>query len=306
MSATDTIKTVHVPVLLQEVIELLAIKPDDVVVDCTAGGGGYAEAILGLLGKDGKYVAIDADQDALMRVTARVHDDVRLKCIQGNFRDLERLLAEHNVTHVTKIVADLGFSSDQLAVSGRGFSLDKDEPLLMTYVSEIGPEVLTAWHVVNEWSESSLADVIYGYGGETRARRIAAAIVTEREEKPITTARELAEVVKAVFPKRHMRVHPATKTFQAIRIAVNDELGALDALLGQAIDRLMPKGRAAVVSFHSIEDRTVKHAFRNAVKAGYGILVTDKPLVPTQEEITSNKRARSAKLRVFEKRISVD
>jgi 16S rRNA (cytosine1402-N4)-methyltransferase len=306
MEETSLQPTVHVPVLSQEVIDLLQIAKDDVVVDCTVGGGGHAALVLELLGSHGRYLGIDADSAALERVGAQVADDKRVTLLHGNFRDITELVTGATDARPTKILADLGFSSDQLAYSGRGFSIDKDEPLLMTYTEDIRPETLTAWHVVNEWSEASLADVIYGYGGETRARKIAHALVTEREAKPITTSGELAHIVQGVFPKRPSRIHPATKTFQAVRMAVNDELGSLESLLSQAYQLLAPKGRIAVISFHSLEDRVVKHVFRNIARAKQGILLVDKPITPTEDELKDNRRARSAKLRALEKRIPVD
>ncbi len=297
------IETAHIPVLLHEVIDVLALRPGDVVVDGTAGGGGHAQAILTELGPKGVYLGIDLDARALARTHERLGDDPRVTLVEGNFRDIERLMAAHGLTHADRILLDLGLSSDQLVASedtGRGFSFTRDEPLLMTLADTPDEEVLTARDVVNTWSEESLADIIYGFGGETRARRIAQAIVEARAAGEITTSGQLAEIVERAVGRRGA-AHPATRTFQAIRIAVNDELGALaDALTGA--DRVLaPGGRIAVISFHSLEDRTVKRTFRSWVEAGRGTLVTKRPVVPTDDELAHNRRARSAKLRCFER-----
>lgn len=300
MQDTTPTPTIHTPVLLHEVVSLLQVQPRDTVVDCTAGGAGHARALLDHLGPQGRYIGIDADSDALERVKSTLHDP-RVTLVLGNFRDITRHLDTLGIAHVDRVLADLGFSSDQLGLSGRGFSIDKDEPLLMTYGTEIAEDTVTAWHVVNEWSETSLADVLYGFGGETRARKVAAAIVRARDERPITTSRELAEVVTSAYPRHHYRIHPATKTFQAIRIAVNDELGALESLLHNAIPRLTDHGRIGIISFHSLEDRIVKQRFRLAEQTHQGSIVTKRPVTASPSEQKENPRARSAKLRVFER-----
>jgi len=297
------IETAHIPVLLHEVIDVLALRPGDVVVDGTAGGGGHAQAILTELGPKGVYLGIDLDARALARTHERLGDDPRVTLVEGNFRDIERCMAAHGLTHADRILLDLGLSSDQLVASedtGRGFSFTRDEPLLMTLADTPDEEVLTARDVVNTWSEESLADIIYGFGGETRARRIAQAIVEARAAGEITMSGQLAEIVERAVGRRGA-AHPATRTFQAIRIAVNDELGALaDALTGA--DRVLaPGGRIAVISFHSLEDRTVKRTFRSWVENERGTLVTKRPVVPTDDELAHNRRARSAKLRCFER-----
>lgn len=293
--------TTHAPVLLHEVLSLLALTPESVVVDCTAGGGGHAEALLAVLGPKGRYIGIDADDRALARVRKRLGDDARVTLVCGNFRAIETHLASVGCSAPTGVLADLGFSSDQLAASGRGFSLLTDEPLLMTFTATLDASVLTAWHVVNEWSEASLTDVIFGYGGERHARKIARAIVEERDHKPITTSGELAEIVKRAVPRGKSRLHPATKTFQALRIAVNDELGALQDLLEKSVPLLAKGGRIGIISFHSLEDRIVKHTFRAMEREGVGRVITKHPVVPTELETRANPRARSAKFRVFEK-----
>ena len=197
-----TAGTVHTPVLLQQVIDSLAVRPTDTVVDGTAGGGGHAHALLSALGPTGRYVAIDADRVALTRVQAKVGDDPRLTLVHGNFRDIDGHLASVGIDAFDKLLLDLGLSSDQLETSVRGFSFTKDEPLIMTLSDSPREGATTAWHVVNDWSEQSLADVIYGFGGERFARKIAHAIVLRREGHPIETTKELADVVASTYVVR--------------------------------------------------------------------------------------------------------
>ncbi len=292
---------VHRPVLLHEALELLVIAADDTVVDATLGGAGHAQAIAKVLGKSGTLIGIDADHDAILRgreLLAEAKPTVHL--VEANFRDLSAQLEKLGITHVDKILFDLGWSSFQLG-AGRGFSLKADEPLLMTYSKE--PGALTAQKIVNEWGEESIADVIFGWGEERYSRRIAKCIVERRASKPFTTARELAEVIYAAVPPRYRfgRIHPATRTFQALRIAVNDELGSLSQGLRDGWQKLSPGGRIAVVSFHSIEDRIVKQTFKQWEEEGEGKRITRKPVAPGPEELKDNPRARSAKLRVIEK-----
>ncbi len=294
--------TAHAPVLLHEVLEGLAIAPSSIVVDCTAGGGGHAEAILRMLGSDGRYIGIDADSAALERVRKRIGSDPRVSLVLGNFRHVAEHCKRVSTLAPTHLLADLGFSSDQLEHSGRGFSLQRDEPLVMTFETTVTPETLTAWHVVNEWSEASLCDILRGFGGEPAARRIAQAIVEAREERPITTSHELAAIVEAAAPRGKRRIHPATRTFQALRMAVNDELGALEALLADGFELLAPAGRMAIISFHSLEDRTVKHAFRSYRERGVATLITKRPIIADLAEVRANPRSRSAKLRILEKK----
>ncbi len=282
---------------------MLDIREDDVVLDATLGGAGHTRELARLLGEHGIIVGIDADPDAIARAEDALRDtraDVRL--VEGNFRRLGALLPERGVSRITKALFDLGWSSYQLA-AGRGFSFRSDEPLLMTYGT---PEksALTAKIIVNTWEESSLRDIIAGWGEERFARRIARAIVLRRSERPFETSRDLAETVfQAVpAPARHARTHPATRTFQALRIAVNDEIGALEEGLRAAYDLLAPGGRIAVITFHSIEDRVVKLFFAAAEKSGKGRRLTKKPVIPDESELAENPRARSAKLRVFEKK----
>ncbi|MDP2648354.1 MAG: 16S rRNA (cytosine(1402)-N(4))-methyltransferase RsmH [bacterium] len=300
----------HNPVLLHEALQALDIRPDDVVVDATLGGAGHARAIAEKLGKAGTLIGLDLDADAIERGRAALAGSkAKIHLVQANFRSLASELKKLGIVSVTKILFDLGWSAYQLN-SGRGFSFSGKvsadsgtDKLLMTYAKEPSPEALTARTIVNKWGESSIADVIYGWGGERYARRIARAIVEYRQKNPINTPAELAEIVRSSVPvrARHGRVHPATKTFQALRIAVNDELTVLSEGLSGAWSVLAPGGRIAVITFHSLEDRVVKQAFVRLEKNEEGTRITRKPIAPEREEVLANPRARSAKLRVIEK-----
>ena len=299
----------HRPVLLHEVSSMLDVQREDVVLDATLGGAGHAEKLVQGLGGNGLFIGFDADSDAIKRARNTLADSrapVRLVC--GNFRNIADELDNLGVKSITKVLFDLGWSSYQLdsglpAQAGRGFSFRADEPLLMTYQQELKPDTVTAAIVVNTWGEESLADIIYGFGEERYSRRIAKAIAEYRLQRPITSSRELSEIIKDSVPIHYRRgkIHPATRTFQALRIAVNDELGALSIGLDAVWKRLAPGGRIAVISFHSIEDRIVKRMFAAWAKKGEGRLCVKKPIVPTREEILENPRSRSAKLRVVEK-----
>lgn len=279
------------------------MQPTDTVVDATLGGAGHARELTARLSAKGRFIGFDLDADAIERAREALRGaSCAVELVQGNFRDIAGELAARGVHSLDKALFDLGWSSYQLG-AGRGFSFLSDEPLRMTYAKDPGPAILTAERIVNEWGESSLADVFYGWGGERYSRRIARAIVERRARKPFTTARELADVVKAAVPAayRYGRLHPATKVFQALRIAVNDEMGALESGIRGAWSILAPRGRIAVITFHSIEDRFVKNTFAEWEKRGEGKRLFKKPLPPGREEISRNPRARSAKLRVIEK-----
>ncbi len=289
----------HRTVLLHEAIENLAIAEGDTIVDATLGGGGHMAAMLGKIGTKGRLVGFDLDADAIARAETIVGTDKRVTLIRSNFRNLKIELEKCGVTSIDRALFDLGWSGYQLS-SGRGFSFLSDEPLEMTYDAD---QALTARTVVNEWGEQTLVDILTGWGEERYAKRIARAIVEARERKPIETGRELAEIIKRAVPPvyRFRRIHPATKTFQAIRIAVNDEMGALAEGMLSAWEMLHAGGRIAIISFHSIEDRLVKRQFAEWVKSGKARAVSKKPISPGDEELVANPRARSAKLRVVEK-----
>lgn len=290
--------TVHETVLKKETIDYLQLKDGEILLDATLNAGGHSlEAIKRA---KVKIVGIDADSDAIAR--ARKNLPKSAKLIVSNFRNLDQALVKNEIPKINKVIFDLGISSDQLEKSDRGFSFKKDEPLIMTMQS--GGEIsLTAEDVVNNWGEESLVSIIKGFGEDKFARRIAKKIVEERAKKPITKTLHLAEVIKSAYPKGLQRgkINPATKTFQAIRIAVNDELGALSEGLEKAWDFLEKGGRMAVISFHSLEDRIVKHFMKSKAELRVGKILTKKPVVPSIEEVKVNKRSRSAKLRVIEK-----
>lgn len=292
----------HDTVLLQETVDGLVIHANDVVVDATLGGAGHFREALSRLGPDGVLVGIDADPDALVRAQTVV-DEIpegqrpTVHLVNGNFRDLGTILDSLKLVP-TKVMFDLGWSAFHLT-SGRGFSFKGDEPLLMTYGDP--KEGTTAADLVNHLSESSLADLLWSLGEERFAKSIAKSIVAVREETPIETTTQLVAAIGEGTPSwyQHRRIHPATKTFQALRIAANDELGALRDGLAAAIERVPDGGRIAVISFHSIEDRIVKTMLREAADAGKGTLVQRKPISPSSDECTKNPRARSAKLRLY-------
>ncbi|HEU5114947.1 MAG TPA: 16S rRNA (cytosine(1402)-N(4))-methyltransferase RsmH [Candidatus Paceibacterota bacterium] len=291
----------HRSVLLQETIDGLDIHDGDTVVDGTLGRAGHAiEAAT--RAKNVFVIGIDRDEDALAESERKLSDaGVPHRLFKGNFRDMSTFIAEAGKTSVEKIILDLGVSSPHLDSSGRGFSFRNDEPLLMTMEKHPGEESFTARDIVNGWAEEDIANVIYAYGEERYARRIAKAIVLRREEKPIETTHDLVSIIESAVPGMYLRgkIHPATRTFQALRIAVNDELGSLKTALGKAAALLSPKGRIAVISFHSLEDRIVKTAMKEWAKQGIGEPFTKKPIVPSDAEIAENPRSRSAKLRIF-------
>ncbi len=298
-------ENMHTSVLLHEAIDSLALREDDVVVDATLGGAGHARAISEKLGKRGILIGFDLDPDAILRAESALASAKPQKhLVHANFRDLSEELRKLEIPQITKALFDLGWSGYQLA-AGRGFSFLSDEPLLMTY-DVPSKDTLTAEKIVNEWGEESLADIIYGWGEERYSRRIAKRIVERRVKNPFKTASDLAAEIKAAVPPvyRYGRIHPATRTFQALRIAVNDELGALKHGLESAWKSLAPEGRMAVITFHSIEDRIVKRLFAEWEKEGKAEKVFKKPLGPSPIEIQKNPRARSAKLRVIQKTLS--
>lgn len=296
--------TTHESVLLKEAIDGLVIKPGDVVVDATIGGAGHFGKILEALDGRGTVIGIDADESAIARAQEKAaayqSPELSIHLVHDNFRNLEAVLERLQIPTVSKVLFDLGWSAYHLE-SGRGFSFRVNEPLLMTYGN---PQAgTTAADLVNGASEEALADLFFSLGEERFARSIARGIVTARKTKRILTTEDLVAVIQASTPSwyQHRKIHPATKTFQALRIAVNDELGALREGLDGALTRLVPHGRVALITFHSIEDRIVKTVLRDAAHAGAGTLVSKKPIVPSEEEVRANPRARSAKLRIFER-----
>ncbi len=295
-------KTQHLSVLLQESIEGLELAKGETLLDCTFGGGGHSSLALSK-NPEIQVIALDQDKEALHRAEALgSFAGKNIKFLNYNFREIDKALDEVGVHKVDAILFDLGTSVDQIHDSGRGFTFQKDEPLLMTLSSDI-ENSLTARDIVNTWQEETLETILKGFGEERFARRIAKAIVEAREEKPIETTFELVEIVKRATPKMYhfKKIHPATKTFQAIRIAVNDELNALEEALKKSFEHLNLKGRVAVISFHSLEDRIVKKYFRSLEDSGKGKRITKRPITPSEEEKKNNPKSRSAKLRIFEK-----
>ena len=301
----------HISVLLKESTEGLALAEGKTVFEGTVGLGGHSRALCEMIGKSGFFIGTDADQESLAIAEERLKD---LPCKKlfacDNFRNIDVVLAKAGESvdsrlgrelKLDAILLDIGLSNRQLDVVPRGFSFMRDEPLLMTFRSE--GDGLTAREIVNEWAEESIADIIYGYGEERFARRIAKGIVEARKDKPIETSGQLAEIVKKCVPKfGFSKINPATKTFQALRIAVNDELGALREGIAKGFEHLAPEGRMAIISFHSLEDRIVKEFFRQKANEGVATLVTKKPIVPSDSEVKENPKSRSSKLRILIKK----
>lgn len=294
----------HVSVLLKEAIENLSLKEGDVFVDATLGNGGHSEYVAKAFGKKVKIISIDADPDAIERSKKRlsvIESDITY--VNSNFRNLESILADLNIDSVDKILFDLGLSSNQLEESGRGFTFQKDEPLIMSFDKDLD-RGLSAREIVNEWNEEKIEEILKIYGEERFAKRIAKGIVYHRERKPIETTFDLVEIIKKSYPRnvKFGKMHVATKTFQALRIAVNDEVSALNDALNQSVDALRGNGRIAIISFHSIEDRIVKRTFNAWANNNIGNVITKKPIIPDDAELKENPRSRSAKLRIFEKK----
>lgn len=292
----------HVPVLLHEVINGLNLKEGDIVIDGTLGDGGHAEAICCAIGKSGILIGLDEDEQALHTVERRLAPcPCSSRAISGNFRNLDIILGGLKILRVKAILFDLGLRRGQLEESGRGFSFRRNEPLLMTFSSASAETHLTAYEIVNRWKENDLATILKEYGEERFAREIARGIVEARKIAKINTTEDLVHIIQKNTPAFYKRgkKHIARKTFQALRIATNDELEALKEGIAKACEVLTPGGRFAIITFHSIEDRIVKCLFRE--QAGRFILITKRPILPTGEEMARNPLSRSAKLRIIEK-----
>lgn len=307
----------HKSVLLDEVIEGLAIKPDGIYVDGTLGGAGHGSQVCMRLGEQGRFVGIDQDADAIAASTQRLkpYGD-KVQIVRSNYADMVNVLYELGIQKVDGITLDLGVSSFQLDTAQRGFSYREDAPLDMRMDDR---QEISAKTVVNEYTESELFHVIRKYGEDKFAKNIAKHIVTERQKEPILTTGRLAEVVDQSIPMKMKKQggHPAKRTFQAIRIEVNQELAVLEQNISDMIDLLNPGGRFCIITFHSLEDRIVKKAFREAEnpctcppdfpvcvcgRESKGKVLTRKPKLPTDEEMKINPRSKSAKLRIFEHR----
>ncbi len=285
---------VHRPVLLQEVVSWLAPGEGSIVVNGTVGAGGHASALAKLVGSTGRLIGLDRDPEMLALAT-KATEGLPVTLINASYSDLGDVLDDLEIEAVDGIVLDLGLSSDQLAWSHRGFSFAEDGPLDMRFDPRT-PE--SAADLVNDLDEKELADLIFEYGEERHSRRIAKRIVEARRVEPIVTTARLAEIVRKGVPGKWGAIDPATRTFQALRIAVNGELDRLDDFLANVAGFLNPGGKAAIISFHSLEDRRVKHAFRDDPDL---TVLTRKPVLATAEELANNPRARSAKLRVAQR-----
>ncbi len=290
--------TQHVPVLAQEILEWLCPSPGQTIVDGTLGGGGHTRLLAQAVGPGGLVIALDRDPAAVERATLELRD-LPVRAVQGNYSDLPEVLAGLNVDQVDGILLDLGMSSDQLADAERGFSFQSSGPLDLRFDPSRGEP---AWKFVERLSAEHLADLIYRYGEERYSRRIARHIVDVRRATPIDTAAQLARVIREAVPRsREERIDPATRTFQALRIAVNEELKWLEVALRRLPDCLKLGGRLAVISFHSLEDRLVKESFREDARL---VVHTRRPVRATEQEVATNARSRSAKLRVAERKSS--
>lgn len=306
----------HEPVLLNECMESLAIRPDGVYVDGTLGGGGHSSNILMRLGEHGRLIGIDRDGDAIAAATARLNGDRRFTALRGNFHDVRALLGAIGIERIDGMLLDLGVSSYQLDEGSRGFSYHADAPLDMRMDRS---QATSARTIVNEYSQQELARVIRDWGEENWAVQIARVICDRRKAHPIETTGELVDVIDAAIPAKVRRrdgSHPARRTFQALRIEVNDELAPLRAALEDAANMLNPGGRLCVIAFHSLEDRIVKQTFRTLQnpcvcppsfpvcvcgRKPLGRQLTGKPITAGAEELERNPRSRSATLRVFER-----
>lgn len=306
----------HLPVLYSEVMDALAVKPDGIYLDGTLGGGGHSEGICQRLSENGTLIGVDRDKDALNAAEKRLQPYKNNKIfVQSNYADVKLILREQGVSGLDGALLDLGVSSFQLDNPERGFSYMHDAPLDMRMNTD---DSFTAEDVVNGYSEAELTKIIKDYGEERWAARIAQFIVKARKDKRLTSTYELVDVIKAAIPAKARREgpHPAKRTFQAIRIEVNDELGQLERSINDFVDVLSPGGRLAVISFHSLEDRIIKEAFKKRLdpctcppefpvcvcgKVADVKKVTGKPVTASEEELEQNPRARSAKLRVLEK-----
>lgn len=302
----------HIPVLLNETIEKLNIKPSGTYIDMTLGGGGHAEAILNKL-TDGELIAFDQDEFAIQKTTAKLAKYSNFFAIRDNFINAKERLADMNIFKVDGIIFDLGVSSFQFDLPERGFSYRYDNELDMRMDQS---QILSAKEIVNNYSYDELVKIFFDYGEEKFSRLIAKNIVIKRDEKPIETTFELVDIIKEALPKKvlHRKGHPAKKVFQALRIAVNDELNILEEALKKAIDLLKPKARLAVITFHSLEDRICKQTFKKLatidIPKGLPIIPDEDPIITlvnkkvitaSKKELEINNRAHSAKLRIIEK-----
>lgn len=282
-----------------EVVDSLALTADACVFDGTLGSGGHTKALAENLNQDGCIVACDIDSKAIEKAEAWCRDyEPKIFLVNDNFANVQNIIQNTTEGQLNGCIADLGWRSEQFADSGRGFSFQKDEPLIMT-LGEPDDYTLLARDILNEWDEEDIANVLYGYGEERYARKIAHTVVSKRQEQSLATTQDLVDCILEAVPAGYKsgKIHPATKSFQALRIAVNDELKNLTEFIDNAWKELVVGGRISIITFHSIEDRVVKQKFRSLKDQGEGELLTKKPVTPSVEEVRENPRARSAKLR---------
>lgn len=287
----------HISVLLKEAIELLSILPGKKIIDATLGGAGHTKE---MLNQKAIVLGIERDKEALEFVQKELKEDIlnkNLHVVHGNFRDIEVLAMQNGFEKASAVLFDLGVSSYQLDTPGRGFSIKHNAPLDMRMNKD---DELTAFEIVNSYSEEALREIFTTYGEEDQADKIATEIVSKRKEKKIETTHELVAIIESII-RRTGKLHPATKVFQALRIEVNRELEDLRIGLSGALNVLGKDGKVAVISFHSLEDRIVKRTFEKWEQQGFGKVITKKPIVAKENELLSNPRARSAKLRGFQK-----
>lgn len=295
----------HISVLMNEVLDSLNLNGDEVVLDGTVNGGGHALEISKKMNKDGVFIGVDQDATALEISSKKlVGLEPQIHLVHDNFRNIDVILSNLDLTHIDRLLLDLGWSSNQFENPQRGFSFMHDGPLLMTLSDNPEKSPFTAEQIINEWAEESLVDIFEAYGEERFSKRIASRIVEQREKTPITRTLELADLVDSCIPKKFQKkgIHPATKIFQALRIATNDEMGALHEVLEKSFQLLSSGGKMLIISFHSIEDRIVKRFFKKLKENGLAELETKKPIIATENELEENKRSRSAKLRVLIKK----
>lgn len=294
---------IHKTVMLKEVIEYLDPKQGQMFVDGTANGGGHTFALAEKVVPDGKVIAIEWDKDIFDNLKNKVEGSEfknNISVANDNYANLKDIISQNGVNNIDGIVLDLGFSSLHLESSGRGFSFQKDEPLDMRYSQ--GQE-LTAYEIVNGWPEEDIARILRDYGEERFSYKIAKTIYDQRKREKISTTNDLVKVIERAVPAfyRRGKIHCATRTFQALRIAVNGELDNVESVLPQIVETLKSGGKVAIISFHSLEDRIVKNFFKDNAKEGKLKIITKKPIVASDEEMKENPRSRSAKLRVAEK-----
>ena len=294
----------HISVLLKEVIQYLNLKPGYKVIDATVGGGGHAMAIAEKVMPNGKVLGIEWDSELKKQFELKIKSSKfkdRFILVNANYRNLKKIAEENNFIGADGILIDLGLSSWHLEESNRGFSFQKDETLDMRFDPSTGSGPAAA-EIVNLWPPQEIEKILKEYGEERFSRQISKAIIEVRKKKPIVSTFQLVEAIKNAVPIWHQKrkIHFATKTFQALRIAVNDELENLKQVLGQIPDVLKKEGKGVIISFHSLEDRIVKNAFKGLEKSGKAQIITKKPIRPSREEIIQNPRSRSAKMRVIQ------